>query len=226
MKILNPEQWCHFPEPSWLPDEESIQRHFKLGSIMVGYKVGLARHMARFLPGDEALSLLDVGAGDGVLGSFFARYRSRTTVQGVEIKVRTHAASSIQVGSFDGVNLAFPDLSFDVVVLSNVLHHAAEAEKLLLECCRVARKSVLIKDHIYFGRWQWFQLAFLDWLGNARFGVAVPANYLSKNEWEKKAERAGGQWLFFDSLPLRKGAMKMLFSNNLEVFFVVRLSDI
>jgi len=151
MKILNPEQWCHFPEPSWLPDEESIQRHFKLGSIMVGYKVGLARHMARFLPGDEALSLLDVGVGDCVLGSFFARYRSRTTVQGVEIKVRTHAASSIQVGSFDGVNLAFPDLSFDVVVLSNVLHHAAEAEKLLLECCRVARKSVFDqRPHLFW----------------------------------------------------------------------------
>ena len=31
----------------------------------------------------------------------------------------------------------------------------------------------------------------MDWVGNARFGVALPYNYWSKEEWERGYAKAG-----------------------------------
>ena len=74
---------------------------------------------------------------------FLREKRLDISVQGIDVLQRANAL--IQVECFDGAALPFSDSSFDVVLLSDVLHHTVDATVLLREARRVA-KHILIKD--------------------------------------------------------------------------------
>ena len=124
-------------------------------------------------------SMLDIGAGDGVIGSLIAD-KTGSEITGVETLIRRGAR--IPLRQFDGRHVPFPDDSYDVALLIDVLHHTADPMVLLREATRVAR-TVVIKDHRRNGWLAQQTLAFMDRVGNERFGVAVPANYWSESEW-------------------------------------------
>jgi len=147
----------------------------------------LARHLAELLPRDA--SVLDVGSGDGLLASRIMAARPDVRISGADVLARPH--SHIPVQLFDGVRLPFADRSFDVVMLVDVLHHASAQDALLREVARVARRGVLIKDHVLAGPLAWRTLAFMDWVGNARHGVALPYAYWTAERWREGFARAG-----------------------------------
>ncbi len=62
---------------------------------------------------------------------------------------------------------------------------------LLREARRVARHAVLIKDHTRDGLLAGPTLRFLDWVGNAPHGVALPYNYWRERQWRESFERIG-----------------------------------
>jgi hypothetical protein len=66
----------------------------------------------------------------------------------------------------------------------DVLHHTHEPLILLQEAARVAQTAVVIKDHIVQGLGATATLRFMDRVGNARHGVALPLNYQSWKQWE------------------------------------------
>jgi hypothetical protein len=68
-------------------------------------------------------------------------------------------------------------------MFSDVLHHTAEPRELLCEASRVARNAVAIKDHLLSGMLAGPTLAFMDRVGNRRFGVALPYNYWTRAQW-------------------------------------------
>lgn len=84
---------------------------------------------------------------------------------------------------YDGDRLPFPDDSFDCVLLVDVLHHAEDAEAVLREAARVARKSVIVKDHYWETDSQWRRLKRSDYIGNAAYGIDLPYSYLSLDSW-------------------------------------------
>jgi len=137
-------------------------------------------------------SLLDVGAGDGVLAREIARLLGATRVLGVDVLVRPSPA--IEIAHYDGVTLPFPDQAFDVVILSDVLHHAASPEPLLREALRVCRRAVALKDHLSFGRVSSAILLAMDLVGNAAASVPSPGVYLTALEWCGLVDRAGGRF--------------------------------
>ena len=47
----------------------------------------------------------------------------------------------------------------------------------------MSRENVLIKDHNRNGLLAGARLRLMDWVGNARFGVALPYNYWSERQW-------------------------------------------
>ncbi len=110
-------------------------------------------------------------------------------LRGIDVIERPDAR--IPVAVFDGVTLPFPDQSFEVVVFVDVLHHTANAEALLRDARRVARYGVIIKDHCADGFLAWPTLRFMDRVGNARFGVALPHLYLRWAEWQRMFVRLG-----------------------------------
>lgn len=71
-----------------------------------------------------------------------------------------------------------------MVLFCDVLHHTADPAILLGEARRVANRAVLIKDHYRKGLAAGWRLRFADWVGNARFGVALPYNYWTESEWQ------------------------------------------
>lgn len=149
----------------------------------------LANHIVPLLP--ESGTLLDVGCGDGALTRILAERRPCLAVRGLDVILRPDA--HIPVERFDGRRIPCSDAGVDVVTLVDVLHHADDPAALMCEARRVARKSIVIKDHLLQGLLAGQTLRFMDRIGNARHGVAIPGNYWTLRKWREA----------FDELDLR-----------------------
>ena len=141
--------------------------------------IRLATLLAGLIP--QQASVLDVGSGDGRIDELLLEKRQDIKIQGVEVSAR--AQSSFPVTNFDGQTLPFGAKSFDVVMFVDVLHHTDDPIVLLREAIRVARKSIVLKDHVLTGLLAGMRLRFMDYVGNARHGVALPFNYWSDRQW-------------------------------------------
>jgi SAM-dependent methyltransferase len=138
----------------------------------------LAGHLASLIP--PRAHVLDVGCGDGTIDCLIGAERPDVVIEGIDVLVRPGAR--IPVRPFDGTTIPFPDASFDVVLFIDVLHHTADPRVLLREAARVGA-AILLKDHFREGLGAGVTLRFMDWVGNAHHGVALPYNYWSKTQW-------------------------------------------
>lgn len=132
-------------------------------------------------PGDQ---VLDVGCGTAQLAQALAQHPARPesfAVHGVETRPRPDCA--VPVTSYDGGLLPFQPRSFDVVIVADVLHHAADPNRLLEECCRVSRRLVVVKDHKVEGFCAQCRLRLLDWAANAPYDVPCLYRYATLAEW-------------------------------------------
>jgi SAM-dependent methyltransferase len=153
----------------------------------------LCDHLVEMLP--PQASVLDVGCGDGELAHLIMEQQPNIQIKGVDVLVREQ--TQIPVAPFDGQRIPYPDASFDVVMFSDVLHHTDDPLILLREAMRVARSSVVLKDHTCDGPFADLTLRFMDYVGNARHGVALPFNYWPKEKWLSAFDSLGvviGAW--------------------------------
>ncbi len=179
----------------------------------------LSSQLAEAIP--EAASVLDVGCGDGAMAKAIQDRRSDLAIEGIDVLVR--GKTHVPVAPFDGVAIPKEDQSVDVVLFVDVLHHTEDPMILLREATRVARKAVVIKDHTRDGFLAGATLRFMDWVGNARHGVALPYNYWPERHWREAFEELGLQaesWI--SKLGLYPGAAGWLFDRSLH--FVARLT--
>jgi SAM-dependent methyltransferase len=147
----------------------------------------LARHLAELIPGGH--SVLDVGCGDGLIDRLILDRRPDLRICGADPLIRPE--SHIPVVPFDGRRLPFTDRSWDTVLFCDVLHHTERPLELIMEAVRVARHSILIKDHSVEGCLARPALRFMDFVGNAPHGIALAFNYFTPAQWED-AYRATG----------------------------------
>ncbi|NUO54171.1 MAG: class I SAM-dependent methyltransferase [Polyangiaceae bacterium] len=154
-----------------------------------------------------ASSLLDVGAGDGEVARSVAELVGAQRVEGVDVLVQPHG--QVPTRSYDGEHLPFEDGAFDVVLLSDVLHHVVSAEGVLCEALRVATRAVVVKDHFAFGPVSRAMLLAMDLSANGFYDIGVLGNYLDPGAWHDLVRRVGGRveklvWpLHVHALPLR-----------------------
>ena len=139
----------------------------------------LCNHLSELIPSGS--TVLDVGCGDGLLASLILQKRPDIDVSGVDVMAREQTA--IPVRPFDGTTIPLPDKSKDVVMFVDVLHHTADPMVLLREAVRVARNTVVIKDHSLEGLLAGPTLKFMDRVGNERYGVSIPYNYWAEQKW-------------------------------------------
>lgn len=139
----------------------------------------LSEMLADLMP--EKSKVLDVGCGDGLIASLLKQNRPDVDVQGVDVLVRR--STCIPVEAFDGRVLPYRDRAFDVVMFVDILHHTLDPTILLREAARTARQAIVIKDHTRDGFMSAATLRFMDWIGNARHGVALPYNYWPRAKW-------------------------------------------
>lgn len=147
----------------------------------------LSESISTFLP--QGASVLDVGCGDGTLDALLVHKRPDLRVAGIDVLVRPD--SKIPVTVFDGVRIPHPDRSFDAVLFVDVLHHADDPAALMREAVRVARHSVVIKDHYRDRFLAGPTLRLMDYVGNAHHGVRLPYNYLCRSQWLRCWEESG-----------------------------------
>ena len=145
----------------------------------------LLKNLADLVP--QQGRLLDVGCGDGLLASLLAEQTPQCQIQGIDVLVRSQ--TKIPVQEFDGSRIPMDDNSVDAVMMIDVLHHTDDPEILVREARRVARQWLIIKDHNRNGFMANSTLRLMDWVGNAYNGVALPYNYLSKQEWNELFDR-------------------------------------
>lgn len=149
-----------------------------------------AGHIAALtdIPRHEPIRILDVGCGDMSLVDEVAARLGSADVHCVDVHPcpaeRLAADPRWQRYSvFDGRRLQFDTAAFDVVMLSDVLHHVSPADRvdLLTEAGRVGR-WVIIKDHLEYGWLSRQTLRAMDFVGNYGYGVPVPDRYFTHDQ--------------------------------------------
>ena len=178
----------------------------------------LSGHFAKVLP--ENVLVLDVGSGDGLLGQLISQIRPDVTIQGIDVLVRPR--THIPTEKYDGERIPYGDTSFDGVMFVDVLHHTTDPMILLREATRVARRTIVIKDHLLDGLFAGETLRFMDRAGNARHGIPLPYNYWTKETWYDAFDTLGlrvGMWTA--KLGLYPRPASWLFDRSLH--FVARL---
>ncbi|WP_426417213.1 class I SAM-dependent methyltransferase [Aestuariirhabdus sp. LZHN29] len=196
---------------SWL---ESI--HKKL--IFGGRVAALVEGLSPLLP--ENASVLDVGCGDGLLARQLMDKRGDLSLQGIDVLLRKQ--THIPVTLYDGDRFPLDDNSVDVVMFVDVLHHTDNPQALLAEANRVARKGVVIKDHLVSGAFAWQLLWLMDWVGNSHQGVALPCNYWEPSRWRQAFDQLDLEAVGWNTrLGLYRWPLNWIFERNLH--FVCRL---
>jgi ubiquinone/menaquinone biosynthesis C-methylase UbiE len=137
----------------------------------------------------EEASVLDVGCGDGLIDHLIQSERPDVKIEGIDVMVRP--GTHIPVAAFDGRVIPHAAQSFDIVMFVDVLHHMNDPMILLREAVRVARRAVIIKDHLGDTRLDRWILRGMDWVGNACHGVVLPYNYWPSKQWEKSFAELG-----------------------------------
>jgi SAM-dependent methyltransferase len=139
----------------------------------------LADRLAPLFP--PRATVLDIGCGDGTLAASLVQRRNDVRINGVDVLVRPQAKIDVQL--FDGAKLPLTDQSVDVALFVDVLHHTDDPAVLLREARRVARRAVILKDHLLQGFGARTTLSLMDWFGNAHHGVRLPYNYWTRLQW-------------------------------------------
>lgn len=178
----------------------------------------LARHIAPLIRRDAVV--LDVGCGDGLLTQSILDLRPDLIVAGFDVYVgpRTY----VRVRHFDGRTLPHANESVDVVILADVLHHAEDPIRLLFEAARVARHTIIIKDHVQKGWLDRQALRFMDWAIGTPRAAGTVGQYWTAGEWTLALQRVGipiESWN--TSLGLYPWPASVLFDRSLH--FVARL---
>jgi SAM-dependent methyltransferase len=178
----------------------------------------LVDHIGALVP--SGAQMLDVGTGDGQIAKMIAEKQAGAQVQGIDIMLRekTH----IPVTLFDGTTIPFDDNSVDVVTFVDVLHHTDDPQRLISEAARVARRAVIIKDHLSENRLDHAILRLMDWVGNAPHGVVLPYNYAPRADWSHWFGAAELTTDVFDTaIPLYPAPASFVFGRKLH--FIARL---
>jgi SAM-dependent methyltransferase len=193
----------------------SIHERFVFGRRM---RV-LVQHLADLIP--QGARVLDVGCGDGRIARLLGEYRPDIRIDGIDVLVRP--STGIPVIAFDGETIPFGDKSFDVVLFVDVLHYTENPLVFLTEARRVARQAVILKDHRCDGFFAEPILRFMDWVGNARYGVALVDNYLTEQRWRdafREVDLTVEQWT--DHLGLYPWPLSLLFERRLHLLAQLR----
>jgi SAM-dependent methyltransferase len=166
-------------------------------------------------------AVLDIGCGDGTIGSLLAQRRPDIAIQGVEFLARPEC--KIECRTFDGLSLPFEDGSFDVCLFVDVLHHTQDPGVLLREAARVTRSWVLLKDHLDENVFDHLTLRFMDWVGNRPHGVVLTYNYQNRRKWEEYFSKCGlAETSWSTQVPLYPAPVSLLAGRGLHFVSLLR----
>lgn len=158
-----------------------------------------ARWMAPAIRGGK---ILDLGGGEGWVGDALAKGAyGLGDALGAAAKITLLDPSATRPGSVraDGEALPFASKSFDTVLLSFVLHHSSDAERVLAEALRVSRERVVLLESVFEGPLEHRLLRAADqWVNEKREGGAMgepdaPLCFRTEAAWVQLATSLGAR---------------------------------
>lgn len=154
-----------------------------------GYRRRIWREMRGLLAGLTPMTqILDVGAGDGWFACSIEGTGACDVVTAIDVMARPEPYHRVE--TYDGDLLPYPDAAYDLVYAVDVVHHAEEPAKLLVQMARCTRRYLLLKDHTWRTKLGWLTLAARDEFGNRRFGVRCVYRYQRGWEWDVVLQRS------------------------------------
>ncbi len=139
-------------------------------------------------------TLIDIGAGEGYVGD---RLAQDLGLQVTLTDVRDSNQTSLPFVLSDGSSLSFEDNAFDSALLSFVLHHCGDPERVMLEAVRVSGKGVVIIESTYRSEVGRRLLTILDKLANRLRSEGEMASqelhlkFRTPKEWKRVFEDHG-----------------------------------
>lgn len=136
--------------------------------VLKGRKISALLHL------DECrspLRILDIGAGSGGISAYFANHSGlNCEVTAVDVFDQRQVKEGYSFFLVEGVNLPFPDGSYDVVISNHAIEHVGDRATQLVHLTEMRR--VMKTDGIGYlavpNRWSiiepHYRLAFLSWL--------------------------------------------------------------
>lgn len=148
------------PDVCSIEELEGSLADLRVVNRYLGDKRALLKHLASKARGTEKLTVLDVATGSADLPIATVEWARKNgiavSVTAIDINnrsiaiARRHTAPYPEISLLvaDGLNLPFPDRSFDVVLCSKTIHHMKdrEAVDLVKEILRVAKLGYIIID--------------------------------------------------------------------------------
>lgn len=174
------------------------------------------------LPNKE-LSIIDIGCGDGTISSMIANQKKGISYKGIDIMARPQCA--IPFSTYDGEHIPSADASFDAAQFVDVLHHVPDDnfKPLLRETLRVTKKYVIIKDHLWANQFDYQTLKFMDWVGNAPYGVKVIYNFKTEQFWRDTFDELGLEVVSMNThIPLYPSVFNAIFGRKLHFIAVLQ----
>ncbi|MFH1620897.1 MAG: methyltransferase domain-containing protein [Patescibacteria group bacterium] len=134
-----------------------------VAEISAGRAQEIVRDIEPYLKPSE--KILEIGAGTCVVTNAFRQKGHNVTPLDIH---DVSCVPSIKPTVFDGKTFPFPDDSFDVGLLLNVLHHIPDPLATIKEVHRVARR-IIIHEDIYDSFWRKYATFVMDSVTNLEF---------------------------------------------------------
>lgn len=156
----------------------------------------------------DVSNAIDYGCGSGRLAQMLYD-RCGIHIEGVDVRDFRAETVSVPVRLFDGYSVPVSDKYYECAVLTNVIHHEANNEKILEELNRiVSRKLVIIEtvpeaDNEETATKDWGRMLLNDALWNRFFiyaNIPVPGTYEIPSNWINRFEKYGWKCLHSEDL--------------------------
>lgn len=160
-------------------------------------------------------TILDIGCGNGVIAAELQKRKPGRKITGIDVVGRESCLIPCQI--YDGETIPFAPGSVDAVMFVDVLHHTPDPWRILAQAAAAARSCLVIKDHYSENVWAHQRLRFMDWVGNAPYGISLPNNYQSRRQWRGAFAALGlRETACVTALGLYPAPFHLIFENGLH----------